>query len=348
MKREIFKYLLLAAAIVAGTLFSVFHSSCQLTSQGIQALGAEESPCIVSASVINSTTVKVDFTKKVRAQEGLVSQLGEGQEASLDALSENPIKAAASVCGDGKSVIYTFEQSARLGVRYQLFGQIKDSRGNSLTFALPFDGYNDRLPLCAMIEVQPETRTATKSSPAESPYVIIQALQDGNLFGIELYCAQNDVVYKLPAADAKAGEKIVLHLKRTADENACISETGSNLNLAKTARASASWRDLYFDIGPKGMSATNDAIFLRDRNSNKIMDALTYYTVKSGKTSWKLSSEIQRAIDKNAWQGPATIEGAVQKSSSKVKPLARTRTPTAEDWKPASKNDWKIADKSVY
>ena len=345
---EILKYLLLAAAIVAGTLFSVFHSSCQLTSQGIQALGAEESPCILDASVIDSKTIKVDFTKKVTAQIGLVSELGQGQEASLDSIGENSIKAQAMSCGDGKSIIYTFEESALLGVRYQLFSQIKDSRGNSLTFALPFDGYNDRLPLCALVEVQPETRAATKTSPAESPYVIIQALQDGNLFGIELFCAQNEVVYKLPPAEVKAGEKIALHLKHTADTAACISETGSRLDLAKSGRASPSWRDLYFDIGAKGMSATNDAIFLRNKNTQNIMDALTYYTVKSGKTSWKLSSQIQIAIDKKAWLGPATIEGAVQKGSSKVKPLVRTQVPSVQSGKPASKNDWKIADKSVY
>ena len=345
---EILKYLLLAAAIVAGTLFSVFHSSCQLTSQGFQALGAEESPCILNARVIDSRTIKVDFTKKVTAQSGLVSRLEDGQEASLDAIGENSIKANAISCGDGKSVIYNLEESAGLGGRYQLFSQIKDSRGNSLTFALPFDGYNERLPLCALVEVQPETRSATKTSAAESPYVIIQALQDGNLFGIELYCAQNDVVYKLPPVEAKAGEKIALHLKHTADPSACESETGSKLNLAKTGRASPSWRDLYFDIGPKSISATNDAIFLRDRNTQKIMDALTYYTIKNGKSSWKLSSEIQMAIDKKAWQGPATIEGAVQKGSSKVKPLMRVQVPIAQNWRPASKDDWKISDKNVY
>lgn len=345
---EILKYVLLAAAIVAGTLFSVFHSSCQLTSQGIQALGAEESPCILNASVINSKTIKVDFTKKVTAQIGLVSKLDESQGASLDAIEENSIRAVAAPCGDGKSLLYNFEESALLGVRYQLFSQIKDSRGNSLTFAIPFDGYNDRLPLCALVEVQPEPRSATKTSAAESPYVIIEALQDGNLFGLELYCAQNDAVYKLPAVETKAGEKIVLHLRHAADQSACISESGSQLDLAKTGRASPAWRDLYFDIGPKGISATNDAIFLRDRNTQKFMDALTYYTIKNGKNSWKLSSEIQKAIDKKAWHGPASIEGAVQRNASKVKPLVRAQEPTARNWRPASKNDWKNSDINVY
>ncbi len=62
---EILKYFLLAAAIVAGALFCVCHSSCQLTSQGIQALGAEDSPKIVGVSVLNSKSVKIDFSKEV-------------------------------------------------------------------------------------------------------------------------------------------------------------------------------------------------------------------------------------------------------------------------------------------
>ena len=78
------------------------------------------------------------------------------------------------------------------------------------------------------------------------------------------------------------------------------------------------------------------------------MDALTYYTVKSGKITWKLSDKIQLAVAKKAWLGPATVEGAVQKSSSKVKPLVRKNDPTAQGSRPASKDDWKIADKSVY
>ena len=345
---EIIKYLLLAAAIVAGSLVCVFHSSCQMTSQGIQALGAEESPNITAVNVLNSKSIKVDFTKEVTSDMGLVSVLGQGQAASLDAIGENSIKAQATVCGDKRSILYIFEESAQLGVRYQLFSQIKDSRGNSLTFAIPFDGFNDRLPLCALVEVQPESRAATKSSPAESPYVIIQALEDGNLFGIDLYCAQNKSTFPLPPVEVKAGQKIALRLKPTADQSACISETGTDLALAKSGRASPAWRDLYFDIGQKGMSTSNDAIFLRDKNTKKIMDALTYFTVKNGKTSWNLSTEIQKAIDKKAWAGPASVEGAVQKGSSKVKPLVRKSNALEQGGRPAAKDDWEVSEKSVY
>lgn len=342
---EILKYFLLAAAIVAGALFCVCHSSCQLTSQGIQALGAEDSPKIVGVSVLNSKSVKIDFSKEVNGQTGLVSKLQEGQKASLDVIAQNPIQAKANSFGDGKSLLYIFDQSARLGERYQLFSQISDKRGNTLTFAIPFDGFNESVPLCKMIEVQAESRSA-KNESDESPYVIIQALQDGNLFGIDLYCAQNKAVYQLPAVEVKAGDKIVLHLKHTAFPDACVSELESDLNLAKSGRAKAIWRDIYFDIGPKGISASNDALFLRNRNTGKLMDALTYYTVKNGKTTWNLGTEIQKAIDKGAWSGLASVEDAVQKTGSKVKPLVRAKAPKADG--PACKEDWTSSKESVY
>ena len=247
---EILKYVLLAAAIVAGAMLCVCHASCKLTSQGIQTLGAEECPRIQGVSVLNSSTIKLDFTKSVSAEEGLVSKLPEGQTASLDAIAQDSIRARADSCDGGKAAVYFLERAAAIGERYQLYSQIKDSRGNSLTFSIPFDGYNDNIPVCALMEVQPESRAATKTSPAESPYVIIQALQDGNLFGIELRCGQNDAAYRLPAVNAKAGEKIALHLKHTADEGACASELEGNLALAKTARSSDKWRDIFFDIGP--------------------------------------------------------------------------------------------------
>lgn len=345
---EILKYVLLAAAIVAGAMLCVCHASCKLTSQGIQTLGAEECPRVKGVSVLNSTTIRVDFTKSVSAEEGLVSKLPEGQTASLDAIAQDSIRARADSCDNGKTAIYFLEQAAAIGERYQLYSQIKDSRGNSLTFSIPFDGYNDKIPACAFIEVQPESRSATKTSAAESPYVIIQALQEGNLFGIELRCGQNDAVFRLPAVKAKAGEKIALHLKKTGDEEACVTELGANLALAKTARSSDKWRDIFFDPGSKGISASNDAIFLLDRNTNTIMDALTYYTVKNGKITWKLSDKIQLAVAQKAWLGPATVEGAVQKTSSKVKPLVRKNNPQAQGSRPASKDDWKMADKSVY
>ena len=65
---EILKYFLLAAAIVAGALFCVCHSSCQLTSQGIQALGAEDSPKIVGVSVLNSNRLRWTLSRKIQSR----------------------------------------------------------------------------------------------------------------------------------------------------------------------------------------------------------------------------------------------------------------------------------------
>ena len=348
---QIVKYLMFAGIVVAGALLCICHSSCQLTAQGIQALGAEEGPQITGVSILNASSVEVDFSKPVKAQSASVSRLGKGERASIDMAVQDPIAAKAVMSGDGRVAVYVFEQETELGERYQLFSEIKDARGNSLTFALPFDGYNERLPYCVLSEVQPKASSSKKEGD-ESPYVIIRALEDGNLFGIDLVCAKKQKTYPLPKVEVKAGEEIILHLRNTKDLEACKSELGSDLSLAKTRRSSSAKRDLFFDQGVP-LDDMNDALYLRDRNSNKAIDALSYFSVKDNATSWNLPDAVQKAVNDGAWQGSPSAESALLANDPKNKysptqPFVRTSFPAAKERRPSSKYDWTVAQKSVY
>lgn len=349
---EIVKYLMFAAIVVAAALLCICHASCQLTSQGIQALDAEESPQIKGVSILNATSIEVDFSKAVRVQSASVTKLDAGQRASIDAAAQNPIKANAVMSGDSLTAIYVFEETPILGQRYQLFSEIKDSRGNSLTFALPFDGFNERLPKCALIEVQPSSYKGKTGVNPESPYVTIKALQDGNLFGLDLYCAANKVEYPLPNVEVKAGDEITLHLKPTANEADCVDELGIDLALANTGRSSAKRRDLFFNVGTSSLHAKNDALLLRDRNSNKTVDALAYFTIEDNATKWNLSEAMERAARDKAWEGGASAEGAFlandpKNKMSSTRPLVRKSVPKSADKAPSSKYDWSVSQ-NVY
>ena len=348
---QIVKHLMLAGIVVAGALLCICHASCQLTSQGIQALGAEESPQITGVSILNASSIEVDFSKPVSVQSASVSRLGSEERASIDLAAQNPIAAKAVMSNDGRVAVYVFEKEAELGERYQLFSEIKDARGNSLTFALPFDGYNERLPYCVLSEVQPKASSSKKEGD-EAPYVIIRALEDGNLFGLDLVCAKKQKTYPLPKVEVKAGEEVILHLRKTKDTEACQSELGSRLSLAKTRRSSSSKRDLFFDQGVP-LDDMNDALYLRDRNSNKAMDALSYFSVKDNATAWNLPEAVQKAVDDGAWLGSPSAESALLVNDPKNKysptvPLIRTSFPTAKERRPSSKYDWAVAPKSVY
>ena len=255
---------------------------------------------------------------------------------------------------DDTVAIYVFEKPTELGERYQLFSEIKDARGNSLTFAVPFDGFNERLPYCVLAEVQPSSKAATKKYAAESPYVTIRALEDGNLFGLELYCAANKREYPLPKVEVKAGQEITLHLNLTAAPEYCADELGEDLSLAKTGRSLAKRRDLFFETSGTALSPSNEVILLLDRNSNKTIDALSYFTIKNNATSWNLPEAAQKAERDGAWQGNGTAESAFlandpANKASSSKPLVRASFPTAQERRPSSKYDWTVfAGKSVY
>ena len=348
---QIVKRLMLAGIVVAGALLCICHASCQLTSQGIQALGAEESPQITGVSILNASSVEVDFSKPVSVQSASVSRLGAEERASIDMAAQNAIAAKATMAEGGKIAVYVFERAAELGERYQLFSEIKDARGNSLTFALPFDGYNERLPYCVLSEVQPKASSSKKEGD-EAPYVIIRALEDGNLFGLDLVCAKKQRTYPLPKVEVKAGEEIILHLRNTKDLDACKSELGSDLSLAKTRRSSSAKRDLFFDQGVP-LDDMNDVIFLRERNSNKAVDALSYFSVKDNATTWNLQEAAQKAVNDGAWLGPPSAESAVlandpQNKYSPTVPLVRINFPATKERRPSGKGDWAVSSKSVY
>lgn len=349
---DIVKYLMLAGIVVAAALLCICHASCQLTSQGIQALDAEESPQITGVSIVNASSIEVSFSKTVSVQNAVVSRLADGERASIDMAAQSPIKAKAVMSGDGKAAVYVFEKAADLGERYQLFSEIKDARGNSLTFALPFDGFNERLPRCVFVEVQPASYNGKKGVQPESPYVTIRALEDGNLFGMEMSSAANKKSWQLPKVEVKAGDEITLHLKPTKFPADCASELGNDLGLAKTGRSTSKRRDLFFDLDSKSIHSKNDVLFLVDRNAGKTIDALGYFTVEEhNETKWNLSQELLKAVEAGAWQGNASAESCFlmndgKNKSSSTKPLVRKAVPTKEEKRPSSKYDWAV--QSVY
>ena len=205
--------------------------------------------------------------------------------------------------------------------------------------------------ICVLAEVQPKG-SSSKSEGDESPYVIIRALEDGNLFGLELFCAKKQRTYALPKVEVKAGEEVTLHLRNTKDIDACKSELGNDLALAKTRRSSNSKRDIFFEQGVP-LDEANDVILLRQRNSNKAVDALSYFTTKDNATDWNLPESAQKAVKDGAWQGPGSVESAFLANDGKNKyttsqPMVRSIFPSAKDRRPSSKYDWSISAQSVY
>lgn len=299
-KIGLLRYVLFCASVVAITILCISHSGCQITSEGIKVLDAAESPEITSVKTLDEKSLEVCFNKAVKAKTATVSKLGSSESASLDKTAHDAMEARALVSNDRKTVVYEFANETKVGERYQLFGEIVDSRGNSLTFALPFDGYNSRIPILVIEELLGHS---TKDK-YKCEYIVITALTAGNLGGLELYSAQYSNIlsnYQIPSCEVKAGEKIMFHL-RTFEGQIFKNETGEDLSEDKGEWSKQNVRDLFFENTKKSVGINYDIIFLRNKSNMKILDAVFYTTKEKKEKFLSLSKSAELAIRQGKWK----------------------------------------------
>ena len=360
-KIGLLRYVLFCASVVAITILCISHSGCQITSEGIKVLDAAESPEITSVKTLDEKSLEVCFNKAVKAKIATVSKLGSSERASLDKTAHDAMEARALVSGDRKTVVYEFASETKVGERYQLFGEIADSRGNSLTFALPFDGYNSRIPILVIEEVQGDY-TNTKSAH-KCEYIVVTALTAGNLGGLELYSAQYSNIlsnYQFPSCEVKAGEKIMFHLRTFADVD-FKNETGENLAEDKGEWSKPNIRDLFFENTKKCVGKNYDIIFLRNKSNMKILDAVLYTTADKKEKLLSFSKSAELAISQGKWNSnsqedfaPFILEKDFSYSSRCLRrkgieyflKLAKTGNLTQDEIR-SSKENW-FEDKTLY
>ncbi len=303
------RYFFGSLMLVAMVLVWISHSSCQITAEGIKLLDGDYStPEIKNIRLTDSSTMSIDFSKEVIVNEAVISVLDD-ESTALKKLASVTSKANAVVKNDGRTVDYVFEIPSVLGMRYQLYSEIRDKNGNTLTFSIPFFGFNDRIPCLFLSELR------DKTNPKKNAYEYIElyAATSGNLFGLELYSANDDDSYEFPAVEVKKGEYIVVHMRKFADE--CVDELGNNLSLCSEPDAQDGARDLYFDSFDSRLGSSADVILLRDKNSGRILDALLYckadYLKNAGE--WKKASLKKAACiatEAGVWAGDGSPECA--------------------------------------
>lgn len=351
--------LMLFVALVGFVLLCVCQSGCQITTEGMKVLESEESLEIQNIAVLDENSIEVQFNKEVSVKEAKVSKLDSSEQSSLDALGENAVGANAVLSEDAKTVVYEFQESTDIGERYQLFSEIEDSRGNSLTFAIPFEGYNNRIPILIITELQGATgdKTVKGVKTKRCEYIVLRALTAGNLAGIELYSARYKGLseYRFPAIEVKAGEHIMIHL-RTYEGQDYTEELGDDLSLDKNN--DESWdtiRDLYYENSDPCASKEYDIVLLRNRTTAKVMDALLY-TLESKKENYsKLSAAEKLAMDEGKWKSEgeesdpiilqktltATTQSLQRTNSEELFALAK-KGELEQDNITTSKSDWQI------
>ena len=351
MKNTKLKEMLLVlgeALLIAGiTIAAVMPVSCKITEQGIKVLGGDYVPPVLNNFLVeNENTVSLTFSEKVEITGYVVAIATDdlfGSEEHSSTIDLSPaLERVSGVYGsvpcqlvyneEEAQVQFLLEQQMEIGQLYQLYAQVRDSVGNTLTLALPFTGFNSRVPQLMITEIQTESVSQNKSEKNNGTYrnefVELLVLKSGNLAGLEL-CSGYDgetKKYVFPAIEVTAGEIFIVHMRNRG--NGCISEEGEDLTLATSSYTSPQIRDLWTDIESTTLGNKTDIIIVRTRSDNRVIDAAMFRA--SSVEAWtKTMLDYSLLLDEACIYDSGNIENAfIADSLTTTKTLHRTDAST--------------------
>lgn len=326
--------------LVGITLFAVIPFSCKVTTEGIEIIGGDYSaPAIESVNVIDENTVTMSFSESVTVRNVIVSPFIPGVSDSLshsDSSELSPSLAAASgqygmlntvvtESEDKKSVTFTFDEKTAIGKSYEVFGTVEDEIGNTLTFCVPFTGFNSSVPKMIMTEVQIKYQKATSKGNTiyRGEYVEFLALEAGNLAGLELISASDgeEKKYVFPAIDVKQGEIFIVHF-RTIGEG-CVNELGEDLNSATAPHSKDGVRDFWSESTVAHFNDSSDIILLKNTVDGSIMDGLMYAAPEAAEWKSSVAATAVEISDAGLYGSSDISNASSSKGCTTLKALTR-------------------------
>ena len=293
------------------TLLCVIPFSCRVSEEGITFVGGDYiSPVLEEVTVLDERTVIMNFSEKIKLLNYTVSErledISDSAEHS-DTADLSPALMAASggygrveadysLSEDGCTITFCAAEQYEIGKAYEIFGTVEDRAGNSLTYCVPFCGFNSHLPKIIMTEVQVKYKKY-KEDAFRCEYVEFLALTDGNLSGLELISGVDGDSKKFvfPPAAVKAGEIFLVHLRSAG--SGCITET-EDLNESTALYSGKNVRDIWADNTKARLNDSADVIIVRNSIDGTILDALMYATEETaewGKGTASLAEEVVAA-----------------------------------------------------
>lgn len=271
------------------TILCVLPLSCKVSEEGIAFVGGDyASPILEEVNVLDERSVQICFSEMVKLKNFTVSEqikdISSSEEHSDTEELSPALKAAAGGYGkvsaeycvseDGKMITYSAIEGFEVGKAYEIFSTVEDKAGNTLTFCVPFCGYNSHLPKLIMTEVQPKYKKMKEDS-FRCEFVEFLALSDGNLSGLELVNAADGdgKKYVFPAYEVKAGDVFIVHLRSTG--SGCITET-DNLNASTALYSGKNIRDIWSENSKARLNDNTDILVIRNSVDGSILDAFMY------------------------------------------------------------------------
>ncbi len=317
-----------AAVLVTIVVLSAAPVSCKITEQGITILNGDYTPPVLNGfTVIDEKTVRLEFSEKVEVSGYVVARITDeffSSEEHSQTLDLSPaLERASGVYGALSCKVLpgaepgvleiVLDQDMQVGQAYEFYSEVHDSSGNSLTIAIPFTGYNSRVPELLITEIQTESVGQRKTEEDDNFYrnefIELLALKGGNLAGLELCSAYDGETkkYVFPVVEVAAGEVFVVHMRKRG--NGCVSELGDNLAAATNTYSSPQIRDLWTDIETTTLGNKTDIILLRNTADKKLLDAVMYRA--SNIEAWaKKMIDFSSAVDESGIYDSGDVENA--------------------------------------
>lgn len=276
--KNVFNCILQSLFISGVVIFVVCPLSCHISPQGIELVGGDYiSPKIESYKIIDGKHINLKFSEDISLNSVVI------ENKNKDLISVKSIEKGKNI----GELIVGLEKDTEIGCEYVMGGVVNDKYGNTLTFSLPFSGYNEKVPLLLISEVQ--TRYSKVSDLRyRCEFVKLHVLEDGNLFGLIIGSASNgkDLDYHFPPLEVKKNDIIVVHFRNKGE--GCIDELGNDLDLSFAPNSCKIGRDLWLNNQGSAFSDSGDVIYLKNIITNKIMDGFMYSN--QSKESWSSDS----------------------------------------------------------
>lgn len=300
------------AVIVSLVLASVCPVSCRMSdsSPGTDVSFAEgdyAAPALSSYVLTGERTIRLVFSKKVS-----VANLSLTPAVEIDSVSYgNPDD--VQCCAD-----IVFSSALEIGRAYALYGEATDNSGNSLTFSVPFTGYNAEVPGLEIVRMRINYKGEVGGNGKfYNEFVEVRALTEGNLSGLELFSVGDGEgkKYVFPAVRVKKDEIVAVHLRSAG--GGCVDELGDDLSLSSAFDSADGVRDLWDENTASRLNDSADIVVLRNSFDGSLVDTVPY--AKTGTAQWKTDSFVsmlETAVENQLWSPDSAVGSAVNADGS--------------------------------
>ncbi len=321
LRKKLLFTFLPASIILWITIIFVCPTSCRSSSDGINSLeGDFSSPEISDFKITSSESATIEFSEEVEVKAIEVFSAENGN--SFDNLTSTSEETGLNL---------EFNEKTEVGSNYVVEGIVTDQTGSSLTFSLPFIGYNENPAKLIITELRNAYATTTKNGTKvhRSEFVELYVLKSGNLSGLEIYSVSDGekLKYSLPAIEVKKDEYITVHMRTInaegLDGEGMISELEDDIALSTHEDSCDTARDLW-SSNSKAVFKDSDVVVLQDYYRDEIIDAILFAKTECTEWNQKFGTFLTKISENNIWQGGTDVQNVL--CSDSITSSAGTRS----------------------